>query len=59
MLKIEDVYEDFSKDKEMFDFNNYLAKSKYYNGINKLVVGKTKYLLLKSGSFFKSLFKSI
>ena len=43
----------------MFDFNNYLAKSKYYNGINKLVVRKTKYLLLKSGSFFKSLFKSI
>ena len=25
-----DVYEDFGKDKEMFDFSNYSAKSKYY-----------------------------
>ena len=26
----QDVYEDFSKDKEMFDFSNTSAKSKYY-----------------------------
>ena len=28
-IKIEDVYEYFSGDKEMFDFDNYLTKSKY------------------------------
>ena len=27
-IKIEDVYEDFSSDKEMFDFSNYSTKSK-------------------------------
>ena len=30
-IKTEDVSEDFSKKKEMFDFCNYLAKSKYYD----------------------------
>ena len=30
-IKTEDVYEDFSSDKEMFDFSNYLNKSKYYD----------------------------
>ena len=40
-IKTEDVYEDFSNDKKMFDFSNYLTKSKYYNS-NKLVVGKMK-----------------
>ena len=29
-IKTENVYEDFSKDKEMFDFSNTSAKSKYY-----------------------------
>ena len=38
--KTEDVYADFSKAKEMFDFSNYSTKSKYYNNSNKLVVGK-------------------
>ena len=41
-IKTEDVYKDFSKDKEMFDFSNYSIKSKYYNYSNKLVVGKLK-----------------
>ena len=41
-IKIEDVYEDFSKDKEMFDFSNYSVKSKYYDDSNELVVGKMK-----------------
>ena len=40
--KTEDVYEDFSKDKEMFDFSNYFTKSKHYNDSNKLAVGKVK-----------------
>ena len=41
-IKIRDVYEDFSKDKEMFDFSSYSAKSKYYDDSNKLVDGKIK-----------------
>ena len=41
-FKTEDVYEEFSMDKEMFDFSNYSTKSKYYNGSNELVVGKMK-----------------
>ena len=41
-FKTEDVYEYFSNDKEMFDFSNYLSKSKYYDNSNKLMVGKMK-----------------
>ena len=41
-IKIEDVYEDFSKDKEMFDFSNYSASSKQFYDSQKLVVGKMK-----------------
>ena len=40
-IKIEHVYEGFSKDREMFDFSNYSAKSVYYDDEkkpNKLVV---------------------
>ena len=39
-IKAKDVYQDFSMDKEMFDFSNYSAKSKYYDVSNKLVFGK-------------------
>ena len=41
-IKTEDVYEDFSKNKEMFDFSYYSLKSKYYDVSNKLLVGKMK-----------------
>ena len=41
-IETEDVYEDFSTDKEMFDVSIYSAKSKYYDDSNKLVV-KMKY----------------
>ena len=41
-IKNEDIFEDFSKDKEIFDFGNYSAKSKYYDDSNKLVVGNMK-----------------
>ena len=34
-IKMEDVYEDFSKVKKMFDFSNYFAESKYYDASNK------------------------
>ena len=40
--KTEDIYEDFSNDKEMFDFSNYSIKSKYYDHSSKLVVWKMK-----------------
>ena len=41
-IKTEDVYEDFSSDKEMFHLSNYSTKSKYYVNSNKLVIGKMK-----------------
>ena len=41
-IKTKDVYEDVSKDKEMFDFSNYSPKSKYFDDSNKLVAGKMK-----------------
>ena len=41
-IKTVDVHEDFSSNKEMFDFSNYLTKSKYYDNSNKLVIGKMK-----------------
>ena len=41
-IKTEDVYKDFSNNKEIFDFSNYPAKSNYYDNSNKLVVGKMK-----------------
>ena len=40
--KTKDFYEGFSKDKKMFGFSNHSAKSKYYDVLNKLVVGKIK-----------------
>ena len=41
-IKTEDVSENFSNDKKMFDFSNYSAESKYYNDSIKLVVFKMK-----------------
>ena len=41
-VKTEDVYEDFSSNKEMFHFNNYSNKSKYYDNSNKSVIGEMK-----------------
>ena len=38
-VKTEDVYEDFSKDKEIFESSNYSAKLRYYDDSNKLAVG--------------------
>ena len=40
--KTEDVYEDFSNNKEMFDFSSYSTKSKYFDNSNKLVFGRMK-----------------
>ena len=41
-IKTGDVYTDFSNDKQMFDFSNYSAKSKYYDNSNKLVFAKIR-----------------
>ena len=41
-IKTEDVYEDFSNNKEMFDVSNYSTMLKYYDNSNILVVGKMK-----------------
>ena len=41
-IKAQDVYADFSSDKEMYDFSNYLTMSKYYENSSKLVVRKMK-----------------
>ena len=41
-IKTEDVYKDFSSNKKMLDFSNYSTKSKYYDNLNKLVIGKMK-----------------
>ena len=41
-IKIEDVYEDFGSDKEIFDFTYYSTKSKYYDNSNNLVIGTVK-----------------
>ena len=41
-IKTEDVYENLSSNKEMFDFSNYSTKSKYYDNSNKLKSWKKK-----------------
>ena len=41
-IKTEDVYEDFSSNKEKFDFSNNSIKSKYYGNSNKLVIKEMK-----------------
>ena len=41
-IKTEGIYENFSSNKEMFDFSNYSTNSKYYDDPNKLVIGKMK-----------------
>ena len=41
-IRTEDIYEDFSGNKEMFEFSNYLTKWKYHDDTNKLVFGKMK-----------------
>ena len=39
-IKSENVYEEFSKWKDLFDFSNYSKDSKFFNETNKEVVGK-------------------
>ena len=41
-IKTEDVYEDFSQDKNLFDFSDYPLHSKLFDPVNKKVIGKMK-----------------
>ena len=51
-IKTEDVYEDFSKDKEIFGFSKYSTKWKYYDVSNKLkfvqIYKLAKYIFIPS-----------
>ena len=37
-----DVYEDFYKDKGLFELSNYPKDSKFYDPVNEKAIGKTK-----------------
>ena len=41
-IKTEDVYEDFYQDKHLFDFSDYPLHSKFFDPVNKKVIGKMK-----------------
>ena len=41
-IKTEDVYEDFYGDKNLLDFSDYSLNSKFFNYVNKNVIGKMK-----------------
>ena len=41
-IKTEDLYSDFGKDKEKFDFSNFNENSEFYDPTNKRVIGKMK-----------------
>ena len=62
-IKPENVYEKFSKWKDLFDFRNYQKDSKFFDEANKRVIGKMKgefgevfideFVGLKSKMYFK------
>ena len=41
-IKSENVYEEFSKRKDLFDFSNYSIDSEFFDNTNKKVIGKIK-----------------
>ena len=41
-IEAENVYEDFCRDKWLFDFTNYPEDWKYYNNANNFLVSKMK-----------------
>ena len=41
-IKTKDVYEDFYQDKHLFDFSDYSLNSKFFDPVNKKVIGKMK-----------------
>ena len=42
-IKSENVYEEFFKREDLFDFSNYSKDSRFLVGTNKKVIGKIKY----------------
>ena len=40
--EMDDIYEDFYKNKNLLDFSDYLEDSKYFDPFNKSVIGKMK-----------------
>lgn len=46
--KTEDIYEQFSSNKEMLDFISYLTNSKYYDNSDILVIEKNEALQFKN-----------
>ena len=41
-IKSENIYEEFFKRKDLFDFSNYSKDSKFFDGTNKKIIGKMK-----------------
>ena len=41
-IKSEDIFEEFIKHKDLFDFSNYPKDSKIFDELNKKVIGKMK-----------------
>ena len=41
-IKSKNVYEEFFKWKDLFDFSNYWKDSKFFDATNKKVIGKMK-----------------
>ena len=41
-IKTEDVYEDFYKDKKLLDLSDYPLNSKFFDPVNKKIIGKMK-----------------
>ena len=41
-IKSENIYKEFSKWKDLFDFSNYSKDSTFYDDTNKKVIGKMK-----------------
>ena len=41
-IKTKDVFESFYEDKNLFDFSDYSLNSKFYDPVNKKVIGKMK-----------------
>ena len=41
-IETENLYEDFYEDKNLFDFSDNLRDSKFFDPVNKKVIGKWK-----------------
>ena len=41
-IKIKDVYEDFYLDKDLFNLSDYALHSKFFDSVNKKIIGKMK-----------------